>query len=113
MLGFVLEQYGVEATLVGDGDEALGAWRRGRFDALLLDMEMPKMSGLTATRLIRSEEAGRPPTPIIIVSSDFRPERISECLEAGADMHLAKPLTAKIVASALVSVLGGDKAEVA
>ena len=113
MLGLVLEQYGVQTTLVADGDEALREWRHGRFDALLLDIEMPRMSGLAATRLIRSEEAGRSPTPIIIVSSDFRPERISECLEAGADMHLAKPVTAKIVASALVSVLGGDMAAVA
>ena len=113
MLGLVLEQYGVDATLVGDGDEALHAWRRGRFDALLLDIQMPRMSGLAATRLIRSEEAGRSSTPIIIVSSDFRPERISECLEAGADMHLAKPVTAKIVASALATVLGRDIAALA
>ena len=108
MLGLVLEQFGIQATLVADGDEALRDWRHRHFDALLLDIEMPRMSGLATTKLIRSQEAGRSPTSIIIISADFRPERIAECLKAGADLHLAKPVTAAIVASALTSVLGEE-----
>ena len=113
MLGLILEQFGVQPTLVADGSQAVREWRRGGFDALLLDIEMPVMSGLRATEIIRSEEVGRAPTPIIIVSSDFRPERISQCLEAGADLHLAKPVTAAIVAGALASVLSEGLAAVA
>ena len=105
VLGLVLEQFGVQATLTANGAEAVEAWRRGRFDVVLLDIEMPVLSGLDATRAIRSEENGRAPVPIVIVSSDFRPERISECIEAGADLHLAKPVTAAVVASALASVV--------
>ena len=106
MLGFVLEQYGVSPTLVCDGDEALSEWRRNRFDVLLLDIHMPRITGLAVTRTIRSEEVGEPPTPIVIISSDFRPERIIECLDAGADLHLAKPVNAAIIASALESLFG-------
>ncbi len=106
LLGSVLEQFGIQPTLVADGGEAVTEWRRGRFDVLLLDINMPRMSGLAATRIIRSEEKDRSSTPIIIVSSDFRPESISQCLEAGADLHLAKPVTATVLASALNSVLG-------
>lgn len=109
MLGLVLDQFGVQSTLVADGDEAVAEWRRRSFDVLLLDIQMPRMSGLAATRIIRAEEACEAPTPIIIISADFRPERISECLEAGADLHLAKPVTAAILASALASVLGEDR----
>ena len=108
MLGLVVEQLGFAPTLVTNGREAVAEWRRRRFDALLLDIQMPGMTGLEATRLIRSEEGGRSATPIIIVSADFRPECITECLEVGADLHLAKPVTAVSVASALASVLGYD-----
>ena len=108
MMGLILDHLGVEALLVCDGGEAVAAWRPGRFDVLLLDIEMPRLSGLEVTRILRAKEALGAVTPIIIVSSAFRPERINECMDAGADLHLAKPVTASVLASALASISGKD-----
>ncbi len=58
--------------LVGDGAQALEAWRASDFDATLMDVQMPVMDGIQATRAIRQEEAqiGRFRTPIIALSSN-------------------------------------------
>lgn len=57
VLQIVLGPMGVDLTIVGNGEEAVAAFARGGFDAVLMDMQMPIMDGLTATRLIRAHEA--------------------------------------------------------
>ncbi|MBU4436038.1 MAG: response regulator [Alphaproteobacteria bacterium] len=99
----VLEPFGVDLTLVEDGAAALAAVERQAFDAILMDMQMPIMDGLTATRAIRAREAalGAPPVLIIMLTANAMEEHIASSREAGADLHLAKPLHPALLLEAL------------
>jgi signal transduction histidine kinase/ActR/RegA family two-component response regulator len=97
----------VELTIVGDGQTALEACRARPFDLILMDTHMPVMDGLTATRAIRAMEAetGGPRTPIVSLTADALPSQVQEALAAGADRHLAKPITAASLIAAMSAVL--------
>ncbi|WP_354071283.1 ATP-binding protein [Caulobacter sp. 1776] len=90
----VLEPFGVDLTMVEDGQAALDALDAASFDAVLMDMQMPVMDGLTATRAIRAREAasGAPPVLIVMLTANAMEEHIAAAEAAGADLHLAKPL---------------------
>jgi len=92
----VLAQANVELTSVEDGAEALAARRDGEFDLILMDMQMPVMDGLTATREIRLHETamGLNRTAIVMLTANALPEHIASAAAAGADHHLAKPFNA-------------------
>jgi signal transduction histidine kinase/CheY-like chemotaxis protein len=83
-------------TMVEDGSQALDVWETGDFDLILMDMQMPVMDGLTAIRAIRKREAtqGRLRTRIYALTANALPEHVHATLAAGADAHLAKPLSA-------------------
>ena len=89
----VLAQVNVELTSVDDGAQALQACRDREFDLILMDMQMPVMDGLTATREIRLHEAamGLNPTTIVMLTANALPEHIASAAAAGADHHIAKP----------------------
>jgi signal transduction histidine kinase/CheY-like chemotaxis protein len=97
----------VELTIVGDGEAALEACRTRAFDLILMDTHMPVMDGLTATRAIRALEAGSggPRTPIVSLTADAMPSQVQEALAAGADRHLAKPITAAALVAAMSSAM--------
>jgi PAS domain S-box-containing protein len=99
----MLAELDVELTCVEDGAEAVEAARAGRFDAILMDMQMPVMDGLSAIRIIRTEERaqGRPQVPIWGLSANALPEHVAASLAAGADGHLTKPLSAPALFEAL------------
>jgi signal transduction histidine kinase/CheY-like chemotaxis protein len=99
----LLEAAGHEVALATDGAEAVRAMQDGGFDLVLMDVHMPGMDGLEATRRIRALEAGRRHTPIIALSADALREQVERCREAGMDGHLAKPLER----GALLAVLNG------
>ncbi len=92
----LLKDQGAHITLVKDGQQAVDQFRMkppGTFDAILMDMMMPVMDGLTATRTIRAlprEDAGT--IPIIAMTANAFEEDAQKCLEAGMNAHLAKPL---------------------
>ncbi|PZR33821.1 ATP-binding protein [Caulobacter segnis] len=90
----VLQPFGVDLTLVGDGEAALAVLDEAPFDAVLMDMQMPVLDGLSATRAIRAREAasGAPPMLVIMLTANAMEEHIAAALAAGADLHLAKPL---------------------
>ena len=92
----ILSQANVELTSVENGAEALQAYRDGAFDVVLMDMQMPVMDGLTATREIRLHETamGLKRTPIIMLTANALAEHIASAEAAGADRHLAKPFDA-------------------
>jgi CheY-like chemotaxis protein len=96
VLGILLELLGADATFAHDGREALDLWRAERFDVILMDVQMPEMDGLSATRAIRAAEraAGSGPTPIIAVTANAMPHHVRECLDAGMDAHVSKPIRA-------------------
>ncbi|MDB5433227.1 MAG: sensor hybrid histidine kinase [Caulobacter sp.] len=92
---------------VEDGAQAVDAFRHARFDAVLMDMQMPVMDGLSAVREIRRLEAaaGRPRTPIIMLTANALPEHRQASAEAGADDHVGKPITAQVLFAALEAAL--------
>ena len=91
----ILSGGGMEVTTVGDGAQAVEAFTAGAFDLILMDMQMPVMDGLTATRAIRAAEqvTGCPRTPLIMLSANAMAQHLQDAADAGADSHLAKPIT--------------------
>ena len=97
----------VDLTIVSDGQTALEACRTSAFDLILMDTHMPVMDGLTAIRGIRAMEAETPcpRTPVISLTADAMPSQVQEALAAGADRHLAKPITAAALIAAMSAVM--------
>ncbi len=88
---------------VNNGSEALDAYCAGRYDLVLMDVQMPEMDGLQATAAIRrwEEEGGRPRTPIIAMTAYAAQEDQERCLAAGMDDYLAKPIKLPALLAAL------------
>ena len=86
----ILEQLGYVVRVARTGAQALDLWRTEPFDCILMDMHMPVMDGLTATRLIR-RETQRPRTPILAMTASARAQDMQECLDAGMDGFISKP----------------------
>jgi signal transduction histidine kinase/ActR/RegA family two-component response regulator len=97
---------------VEDGQQALDALAQGRFDLVLMDMQMPVMDGLSAVREIRRREAaaGSAAIPIIMLTANALPEHVAEAAKAGADRHLGKPFTAQQLFEAIGEVLEAAEA---
>ncbi len=89
-----LEMAGHSAKLVADGEQALDALGEADYDVVILDSNMPVMTGIEAARLIRVMQAGRASVPIILFSADSTPETIQEATAAGVDVFLPKPVEA-------------------
>jgi len=91
----ILSGSGMQVTTVGDGAQAVEAFTAGEYDLILMDMQMPVMDGLTATRAIRELEQaqGRARTPLIMLSANAMARHVQDAADAGADAHLAKPIT--------------------
>jgi signal transduction histidine kinase/ActR/RegA family two-component response regulator len=87
----LLERLGHRVRTVADGAAVVEAWRRGLDDVILMDLEMPGLDGLEATREIRSATGARRPW-IIAVSAHDAAERRASSLGAGMDDYLEKPL---------------------
>ncbi len=107
VLTTIMQIFGVDLTLAADGVEAVNAWRDGRFDVVLMDIQMPRQDGVTATRRIRAEEAetGRARTPILALSANALTHQVEAYLAAGMDGHVAKPIELAKLQAALEEVL--------
>ncbi|MFY8151973.1 MAG: ATP-binding protein [Hyphomicrobiales bacterium] len=103
VLQVLMHQAGVEIAFAENGAEAVEAWREGRFDLILMDMQMPVMSGVEATRAIREAERadGREPIPILALSANAMPHHVNEAIAAGMNGHVAKPIDAALLLRAI------------
>jgi signal transduction histidine kinase/NO-binding membrane sensor protein with MHYT domain/CheY-like chemotaxis protein len=103
VLQLILESAGLAHEMAEDGRQAVEAVERGAFDAILMDIQMPVMDGLEATRRIRAweHEAGRPRTPLYIVSANGLAEHVAAGRAAGADGHFNKPVVVAELLAAL------------
>jgi two-component system, sensor histidine kinase and response regulator len=89
----LLERRGHEPVVVANGREALEALEDGAFDLVLMDVQMPEMDGLEATRAIRAREEERGShVPIVAMTAGVLAEDRERCLEAGMDAFLTKPV---------------------
>jgi PAS domain S-box-containing protein len=104
----ILAGSGMEVVTVDDGAGAVAAFTDGAFDLILMDMQMPVMDGLTATRAIRATERaqGRARTPMIMLSANAMARHVEDAADAGADLHLAKPITPGALMAAIETALG-------
>jgi PAS domain S-box-containing protein len=102
LITILLSPFPIEIDTACDGAEAVEAVNAGRYDVILMDMQMPVMDGLTATRRIR-EMADREAaaTPIIAMTANVLPEQVARCREAGMDDHLGKPINLPQLLAAL------------
>jgi signal transduction histidine kinase/FixJ family two-component response regulator/HPt (histidine-containing phosphotransfer) domain-containing protein len=87
-----LERIGCEAQAVPNGQAALDACAERQFSLILMDVQMPVMDGLTATRELRRREAGGRRTPIVALTASAMSGDLNRCLAAGMDGLLTKPL---------------------
>ena len=87
-----LSRWGHQVTVAEDGLQAVGCWAPGRFDVILMDIQMPNMDGIEATRRIRELERGGSRTPIYAVTANALRDDVERSFEAGMDKHLTKPI---------------------
>jgi len=103
VLQAALEHRNIDLTLVDNGAQALEAFSLERFDLILMDIQMPVMDGLAATRAIRNKErlSGLTPTPIIALSANAMDYQVASYREAGCDDYIAKPIDLTRLANAI------------
>ncbi len=98
----MLERLGyADVRAVDDGRAAVSAAAEGELDLVLMDIQMPSMDGLAATRAIRAHEAGGRRTHIVAMTANALPSDRAASREAGMDGHLAKPIDPAALMDAL------------
>ncbi len=108
ILAAILEAAGHQVTLVCDGDETLEILEQEDFDILLLDVNMPRLDGITACKMWRQIEGGRQHLPIVGVTADATIETEERCLNAGMDLRLTKPVNAPLLLSVIDNCCEGN-----
>jgi two-component system sensor histidine kinase/response regulator len=88
----MVEKLGYGVEVVANGREAIVAWESGRYDLILMDCQMPEVDGYEATREIRRRERGDQHIPIVALTANAMKGAQEQCIEAGMDAHLSKPI---------------------
>ena len=102
----LLRQAGFEVELAADGAEAVTMLRHGRIpDVVLMDIYMPGMDGITATRHIRDLPSSAGRVPIIALTADASPDQIRACQAAGTNGYVAKPFNIEALVASIRAVL--------
>lgn len=98
-----LKKTGCRIDEAGNGQEAVERVKQSDYDLVFMDVQMPVMDGLTATRTIRKweDEDHRQRIPVIALTAHATREEIDKCLESGCDFHLAKPLKKNALLNAI------------
>jgi signal transduction histidine kinase/CheY-like chemotaxis protein len=113
VLKTLLGQAGLNATLVADGALCVAAWERETWDIILMDIQMPTMDGVQATREIRRREAetGRARTPILAVTANAMVHQVAAYEAAGMDGVVPKPIEIARLFAAMEAALAAAEAE--
>ena len=109
----ILDSVGIAPVIVENGALALDLLRAETFDVVLMDMQMPELDGLAATAMLRAHERanGLPRTPVIMLTANALDEHVKASHDAGADLHLSKPIQAQALIGAILDVMAaGDEA---
>ncbi|MES2859782.1 MAG: ATP-binding protein [Pseudomonadota bacterium] len=105
----VLQKAGHRVLAVEDGEDALDALASGEFDIALIDLHMPRLSGVDLLRQLRVIEAGgKPRTPVVVLSADATPDAVHACKAAGARAFLAKPFVVARLLDAVADLAAGN-----
>jgi signal transduction histidine kinase/ActR/RegA family two-component response regulator len=104
----MLQAFGCEVIEACDGHEAVQAAADHAFGLVLMDVRMPRMDGLEATRRIRALPDGLGAVPVVAMTADAMPEDVARCLAAGMNAHLAKPVSQAGLFAIVSRALAGD-----
>jgi len=107
VLRAVLQPLDIDLEIAPDGAAAIDAWRSGRFDLILMDIQMPIMDGVEATQIIRAEEkrSGLARIPILALTANAMTFQVEQYLQAGMDGHISKPIELQRLYSAIEQAL--------
>jgi len=105
----MLDKMGHRITLATNGLEALMQWRQGDFDLILMDVQMPEMTGLQATKQIRWEETIGAHVPIVAMTASAMSEDRDRCLAAGMDDFISKPVSYKAIEDMITATFSHRK----
>ena len=113
VLRTLLGQAGAEVALVEDGVAAIAAWEASDWDVILMDVHMPVLDGVAATRQIRQREVatGRKRTPILALTANAMTHQAAEYRAAGMDQVVAKPIEVSRLFAALDVALSAAEAD--
>ena len=101
----------VRITIAANGREALDHAAAGAFDVVFMDMRMPEMDGLAATRAIRALHGPRSNVPIIALTANAFAEDVQACRDAGMDDFVAKPIRKNVLVQKLAALRAGSLAK--
>jgi len=108
LVAAILAGQDVILDTVCDGAEAVEAARSGIYDLILMDVQMPVMDGMQATRAIRALGGAAARVPILALTANVQAAQVALCLEAGMDAHLAKPISVVDLLSTVAAALNGQ-----
>jgi signal transduction histidine kinase/ActR/RegA family two-component response regulator len=109
-----LSRYELDICFVENGKLAVEEHAAGVFDVILVDVNMPEMDGITATKLIREaeEESGQDRTPIIALTANTMAHQVAEYIASGVDRHLGKPFKKDVLIEMICETLQPDWVDV-
>jgi hypothetical protein len=107
IIGALLQQFGAEAAFAADGREALDLLTETRFDAVLMDLQMPELSGISVMRALKAKPGPNQDTPVIALTAAAMPEDRELCFAAGMVGHVSKPIDPRRLFSELAQVCAG------
>ncbi|MEJ2501127.1 MAG: ATP-binding protein, partial [Campylobacterales bacterium] len=115
LMRIILEEAGVTYDMANDGVEAISMYKTNRYDAVVMDENMPNMNGIEAAKHIRIIEADNhlPHIPIIAVTANALPEDRQRFLDAGMDDYISKPYSEKDIIDTLHRHLNGAEGHIA
>ncbi|WP_332659196.1 hybrid sensor histidine kinase/response regulator [Brevundimonas sp.] len=104
----MLEAFGCDVVEVCDGQDAIDAVAAQPFDLVLMDVRMPLMDGLEATRRIRALPGPEHDIAVVAMTADAMPEDVARCLASGMNAHMAKPINQAGLLAVVNRALSGD-----
>lgn len=102
---WILEPAGLQVLEAPDGKAALDVLRANKVDVLIADLNMPQMDGLELIRALRADPKLRT-IPVLMMTTEMRPQDVMKAYDAGADMYLVKPSSPAVIRYKVLSLLG-------
>ena len=109
VVGAVLDKLGLEYDVACDGVDAVSRARTGVYDLILMDIHMPNLDGLAATRRIRAMDSQVAVIPIIALTASAMVADREEYMAAGMNGHVSKPVEAQRLAQAIARVMALER----
>ncbi len=106
----MMEKMGYQVSVADNGKEGVHMWSTGNFAVIIMDVQMPVMDGIDATRMIRQKEVHY--TPIIALTANAQDEVEESCFAAGVDAFITKPVDRQQLQNTIEAVMGGHRMNV-